>query len=317
MASSILEQIRLTGLVPVIAITNADDAEPLAGALLEGGLPCAEVTFRTAAAADAIRKIAKKYPDMLLGAGTVLSVEQVKKALDSGARYIVSPGLNPKVVEYCLGQSVAVTPGVATPSDLELALELGLEVVKFFPAEANGGLAYLKALSGPYGKVKFIPTGGIDETNLLSYLKFPKTLACGGSWMVKSELISSKQFGQIRDITSRAVQTMLGLNLQKLVLPGSRDADALAGVISNLLLQGARAGNSSIVVGSQFEVLKEEETPGTVLIGTHFLDRALYFLGRRGVKPREGGEKLVLADGTEAVKLDLHLGGLDAALVQR
>jgi len=316
--SPIVEQLRLTGLVPVIALKDASDAEPLARALLEGGLPCAEVTFRTSAAPEAIRRIAKAFPEMLLGAGTVLSVDQVKEALDCGACYIVSPGLNRKVVEYCVGKSVAVTPGVATPSDLELALELGLKVVKFFPAEANGGLAYLKALSGPYGNVRFIPTGGIDESNLLQYLKFPRTLACGGSWMVKPDFIAAKQFDKIRDLTARAVQLMLGLNLEKLVFAAKENASGLAGVLSNLMLQPPRDGNSSLQVGSQFEVLKQQENAprDMVLIGTHFPDRALYFLGRRGVQAREGGE-FVLADGVEGVKLDLDLGGLAVGLVPR
>jgi 2-dehydro-3-deoxyphosphogluconate aldolase/(4S)-4-hydroxy-2-oxoglutarate aldolase len=163
--------------------------------------------------------------------------------------------------------------------------------------------------------VRFIPTGGIDESNLLAYLKFPKTLACGGSWMVKPEYIASKQFDQIRELTSRAVQTMLGLNLERVLFAGKDDASRTANDLSNLLLRPARNGNSSIQVGSQFEVLKGE-AKDVVLIGTHFQDRALFFLGHRGVQPLEGG-KFVLADGTEGVKLDLELAGHAVGLVQR
>ncbi len=316
----VLEQLQLAGLVPVIAIQDANDAEPLARALLEGGLPCAEVTFRTSAAQESIRRIAKAFPEMLLGAGTVLTVDQVKAALDCGARYIVSPGLNPKVVEYCLSRSVAVTPGVATPSDVEQALELGLEVVKFFPAEATGGLPYLKALSGPYGKVRFIPTGGIDESNLLPYLKFPKTLACGGSWMVKPELITAKQFDKIRDLTARAVQLMLGLTLEKVALAAKdvHDVSQLGKVLSDLLLQPARKADSSLQVGTHFIVFKKEEDfpKHILLIGTHFPDRALFFLRTRGVEKKEGG-RFTISGGVEGETLDLDLGGFAVGLIPR
>ena len=201
----ILDELESYGVVPVIVINEVDNAIPLSEALIEGGLPVAEVTFRTKAARESIELIAKKFPDMLIGAGTVLTIEQVKSAVDSGAKYIVSPGLNPKVVEYCLANSITITPGIATPSEIERALELGLEVVKYFPAEALGGLNYLKAISAPYGNLRFIPTGGIDEKNLLGYLKFPKVVACGGSWMVKSELISSKNFTEIKNLSAAAL----------------------------------------------------------------------------------------------------------------
>jgi len=202
----ILEEIGKLGLVPVIVIEDVENAVPLAKALIEGGLPVAEVTFRTKAARKAIEKIAKEFPDMLLGAGTVLTTDQVKAATDAGAKYIVSPGLNPKVVEYCVLNNIPITPGIATPSEIERALEFNLEVVKYFPAEPLGGINYLKAISAPYGMLKFIPTGGIDESNLLSYLKFNKILACGGSWMVKSDLITGKQFDVIANLTAKAVE---------------------------------------------------------------------------------------------------------------
>jgi len=202
----ILNDMKTHGIVPVIAIDNADDAESLAQALIEGGLPCAEVTFRTAAARDSIARIARKFPTMLLGAGTVLTIDQVKAAMDSGAKYIVAPGFNPKTVEYCLANHITVTPGIATPTEIEMALDFSLEVVKFFPAEPLGGLAYLKAIAAPYKGVRFIPTGGIDESNLTSYLKFSNVIACGGSWMVKADLINGKRFDEIQSLTRRAVE---------------------------------------------------------------------------------------------------------------
>ena len=204
LVNKILESLGQHRLVPVIAIQDAKDATPLGEALIAGGLPCAEVTFRTAAAADSIAAMAK-LPGLILGAGTVLKVDQVKKAVDLGATFIVAPGFNPKVVGYCIENGITVTPGVSNPTDIEMALEFGLEVVKFFPAEAFGGIKTLKAISAPYGGVRFIPTGGITEENLLSYLSFPKVLACGGSWMVKPEQISAGDFAGITKLVKSAV----------------------------------------------------------------------------------------------------------------
>ncbi len=203
--NNILKEIESYGIIPVIVIEDAENAIPLAEALIEGGLPVAEVTFRTSSAAQSIKLIAKEFPQMLVGAGTALSVEQVKKAVDSGAKYIISPGINPKVVEYCVTNEITITPGIATPSEIEMALDFNLEVVKYFPAEALGGINYLKAISAPYGNLKYIPTGGVDEKNLLSYLKFSKVVACGGSWMVKSDLITSKNFNEIKNLTAAAL----------------------------------------------------------------------------------------------------------------
>jgi 2-dehydro-3-deoxyphosphogluconate aldolase/(4S)-4-hydroxy-2-oxoglutarate aldolase len=201
----VLEEIRRLRIVPVVAIHDSRAAGPLADALLAGGLPCAEVTFRTDAAERSIRVLAERG-GVLVGAGTVLKIEQVKIAVEAGAKFIVSPGLNPNVVRYCLDQGIPVTPGVCTPSELSLALDFGLEVVKFFPAEAFGGLKTLKAISEPYSRMRFIPTGGIGPANLVEYLLFPRVLACGGSWMVKSDLISSGNFQEITRLTRQAVE---------------------------------------------------------------------------------------------------------------
>lgn len=200
-----LSQIGALRLVPVVVLDKASDATPLAEALVAGGLPCMEITFRTAAAADAI-KAASQIPGMLVGAGTVLNTQNVDRAIDCGAKFIVSPGLNPKVVEYCVKRNIPVTPGVATPTEVEMALDFGLDVVKFFPAEAYGGTKVLKAISQPYGMMKFMPTGGITEQNLGEYLKLPCVLACGGSWMVAKELINKGEFAKIRELTKAAVQ---------------------------------------------------------------------------------------------------------------
>jgi len=199
------DQLASVRLVPVIVIKDVTKAVPLAKALCEGGLPCAEVTFRTPQAADAISEIAKAMPDMLLGAGTVLTPAQVDRAIAAGAKYIVAPGLNPDVVRYCQSKNIPMLPGVCTPSEVEQGLSLGLTALKFFPAEAAGGVNMLKSLSGPYGDVKFMPTGGITQNNLKDYLAVKSVFACGGSWMVKDELIESGNFAEITRLTSEAV----------------------------------------------------------------------------------------------------------------
>ncbi len=203
--SAILEQFEKMCVIPVVAIENARDASQLAEALIEGGLPCAEITFRTAAAIDAMGVMAQRG-DILVGAGTVLTVDQVKAAADAGARFMVSPGFNPKVVAYCVENNITVTPGVCTPSDIEAALDFGLDVLKFFPAGAFGGLKTLKAMSGPYTTVKFVPTGGVGPGNLLEYLQFPKVLACGGTWIAKTALISGGKFDEIVQNAREAVE---------------------------------------------------------------------------------------------------------------
>lgn len=202
--NDILRQIGLTGIVPVVVLNKAADAVPLAESLVSGGLPCAEVTFRTDAAEESIRAIAKNFPQMLVGAGTVLTTEQVDRALDAGAKFIVSPGLNPKVVEHCMKKGVPITPGIMTPTELEVALGFGLDVVKFFPAENAGGLKMIKAMSAPYTMMRFMPTGGITAANVREYLACDKILACGGSWMVKSDLVSAGNFAEIERLSREA-----------------------------------------------------------------------------------------------------------------
>ena len=204
----LLDKIESLKIVPVIVMNEPHHADRLADVLISGGLPCAEITFRTDAAAGAIAAMSKRG-GMLVGAGTILSVDQVKSAVDSGAQFIVSPGLNPKVVSYCIENGILITPGVCTPSDIEAALDFGLDVLKFFPAEAFGGLKTLKALSGPYRSVRFIPTGGVTIENLESYLSFSRVLACGGSWLAKTEEISKEKFDDIFIKVQKAVNLVM------------------------------------------------------------------------------------------------------------
>ena len=204
--NEVLMKIGQMGIVPVVVLNDVKNAVPLAQSLINGGLPCAEVTFRTEAAQQSIAEISKNFPQMFVGAGTVLTTEQVDRAVDAGAKFIVSPGFNPKVVEYCIKKGYPITPGIMTPTELEMALEFGLDVVKFFPAENAGGLKMIKAMAAPYTKMKFMPTGGINPQNVREYLQCDKILACGGSWMVKGDLINSGNFAEIEKLTKEASQ---------------------------------------------------------------------------------------------------------------
>ena len=207
--SEMLDKLGQIKLIPVVVIENAADAAPLGQALIEGGLPCAEVTFRTAAAPDAISALSK-IDGLLLGAGTVLTVDQARQAVDCGAEFIVTPGFNPKVVGYCVENGIPITPGVCTPTQIEAAMDFGLNAVKFFPAEAFGGLKTLKAISAPYPMMKFVPTGGINASNIGDYLAFEKVLACGGSWIVKKDLIAAGKFDEITELTRTALAAIAG-----------------------------------------------------------------------------------------------------------
>lgn len=200
------EQFHEFGVVPVVVLEDAKDALPLAEALTEGGLPCAEVTFRTEAAEASIRLMSEKYPEMLVGAGTVLTIEQVDRAVAAGAKFIVSPGFDPEIVDYCLDKKIPVFPGCITPSEVAQAVKRGMKVVKFFPAEQAGGVAMIKAMAAPYTMVKFMPTGGISAKNLKDYLSFDKILCCGGSWMVKGDMIRNGEFDKIKELTKEAVE---------------------------------------------------------------------------------------------------------------
>lgn len=316
----ILEQFQKLGIIPVVVIDDAKDAVPLAKALCEGGLPVAEVTFRTDAAEEAIRLMSEAYPEMLVGAGTVLTTEQVDRAVTAGSKFIVSPGLNPKVVKYCQEKNVPITPGTARPTDIEMALELGLDVVKFFPAEQNGGLAMIKAMAAPYTKVKFMPTGGINAKNLKSYLDFDKIIACGGSWMVPKDLVAAGDFEAIKNLTREAVNTMLGFELRHIGINANSEdeADGVAGSFEKLFGFTKKVGGSSVFAGTAIEVMKAPYlgANGHIAIGTNYIERAVYHMELQGfefdpetAKYKNG--KLV------AIYLKGELGGFAVHLVQK
>ena len=203
--NELLAQVAEKKIVPVVKLDRVEDAKPLCEALCAGGLPVAEITFRTDAAEESIRIAVKEFPEMLVGAGTVVNVEQAKRALDAGAKFLVSPGFSSKVTEFAIDNNVLVFPGTCTPTEVMAAMEYGLKVVKFFPAEQYGGLDTIKALAAPFPSMKFMPTGGVNASNIQDFLAFDKIIACGGSWMVKDSFVKEGNFEEIRKLTAEAV----------------------------------------------------------------------------------------------------------------
>lgn len=284
--NAVIKEISNIGIVPVIALDNAKDAAPLAKALIKGGLPCAEVTFRTAAAKEAIQIMSKEFPKMLVGAGTVLTTTQADEAIAAGAKFIVSPGLNPKVVKHCIEKGIPVIPGCATPSDIEAALELGLEVVKFFPAEAAGGLDMIKAMSAPYTNIKFMPTGGVNIHNLNNYLNFKKVIACGGTWMVSKELLKAGDFAAIEKLTAQAVNLMLGFNIVHVGINMENDgqASSLADIFNRMPGLPKEDRGGAYFAGNAIEIMKSPKygKNGHIAIQTNNVERGVYHLQRLG-----------------------------------
>ncbi len=317
----ILEKLSKLGIVPVIVLNNSEDAAPLAKALCNGGLPCAEVTFRTEAATKSIEIITREFPDMLVGAGTVLTTDQVDAAMQAGAKFIVSPGFNPNIVKYCLEKGILIIPGCTNPSDIEKAIECGLEVVKFFPAEACGGLEMMKAISAPYTRMKFMPTGGISTKNLTSYLGFDRVVACGGSWMVNQDLIMSGNFNRITELTNDAVSQVLGFELEHIGinLDGEAEADSLANTFEKMLGFKKKVGTSSIFAGTGLELMKSPYLGknGHIAIKTNHINRAIYHLNLRGIEFDMDTAKYDENDNLKSLYLKNEYGGFALHLIQK
>ncbi len=318
--NTVLEQISKIGIVPVVKLERAEDALPLAKALCAGGLPCAEVTFRTGAAAEAIQIMTKNFPQMCVGAGTVLNLKQVDAAVASGAKFIVSPGLNPRTVKYCIEKNVPVVPGVSTPSEIEQAIELGLEAVKFFPAEQSGGLAKIKAMAAPYVNMKFMPTGGVNAKNLTSYLDFNKVIACGGSWMVPGDLVNEGAWDKIEQLTREAVQTMLGFELAHIGVNCESEPEArkAAQRLAFVLGMPQKINSGGTFVGTIVEVLNTpfKGTHGHIAIRTNYIERAVNYLesvlGVEFDEPRRDEEGKYIA-----IYLKEEIGGFAVHLLQK
>ncbi len=319
--NAVLEKLNKIGIVPVVVINNVEDAAPLAKALCAGGLPCAEVTFRTAAAKEAIKIMTETCPEMVVGAGTVLNAEQVDAAVEAGATFIVSPGLNPKTVKYCIEKGVPITPGTSSPTDIEQAIELGLEVVKFFPAEQSGGLAKIKAMAAPYVNMRFMPTGGISPKNINDYLAFPKIIACGGSWMVPANLVDAGKFDEIEKLTREAVQTMLGFEIKHIGINAADEADAnaTADALAKMFSFAKKDGNSSIFVDTAFEVMKSPYLgeKGHIAIGTNYINRAIAYMENLGVEFDEATAKKDAKGNLKAIYAKGEVAGFAIHLVQK
>ena len=318
--NEVLQRVYQIGIIPVIAIDDADKAVPLAQALVKGGLPAAEVTFRTAAGEEAIRRIATEVPDMLVGAGTVLTTEQADRAIAAGAQFIVSPGFNPAVTRYVIDKGVPMMPGTATPGEMEQAMSMGLKVLKFFPAEQNGGVAKLKALAGPYTDLRWMPTGGVNTKNMMDYLNFDRIVACGGTWMVKKDLIDGQKWDEITAICKEAVQTMLGFSLHHVGIPCG-DADKAANTakaICALFGFPFKAGNSSDFAGP-VECCKVPfpGERGHIAIGVNNVERAIFHLGLQGVTFDESTRKTDAKGKTKAIYVQGDFGGFAIHLVQK
>lgn len=283
-----LEQLECTGIVPVIKLENTADAVNLAKALYDGGIHCAEVTFRAEGADKVISDMVKAYPDMLVGAGTVLTTEQCDRAIAAGAKFCVAPGLNPKVVEHCLSKGVPFTPGVANGSQIEQAMELGLDFVKFFPAEQAGGLPYIKAISAPYSSMKFMPTGGVNENNLNTYLAFKKIVCCGGSWIVPDKLVKAGKWDEITELCRSAVNKMLGFNVAHIGINCADGNEALdvSGRFSGLFGWEQKVGGSSVFSGSGIECMKTmyKGAKGHIAVSCNSVRRAVYQLQHKGIE---------------------------------
>ena len=318
--SEILKKLGQAGLIPVVVIDDVDLAVPATEALTAGGLPVMEITLRTEQGIPAIKKVAEAFPDMLVGGGTVLSVENAKRAVDAGARFIVTPGFDPEVVEWCLKNDVAITPGCVTPTEIGRALGYGLNVLKFFPANVYGGIEGCKALSGPFGSVKFIPTGGIDGNNLADFADKPYIHAIGGGWLCKPADLKARNFDGITKTVKAAVQTLLGFDLAHIGI-NAGDADSSLEItkqFSSVFGFAVKEGASSNFAGTGIEVNKSPGLGrnGHIAIKTNSIERAAYYLGKSGFavdwETRKGLEARPVA-----VYLKDEIGGFAVHLLQK
>lgn len=284
----IIRQISRIGILPVLKLDREEDALPIGKALIEGGLPCVEVTFRTGAARGAIAKLSKEFPDMLVGAGTVLTTGQVDEAVAEGAKFIVTPGLNPMIVRYCQAKNIPIVPGINDPTGIEQAMVMGLDVVKFFPAQQSGGIEMIKAMGAPYINISFLPTGGISYNNMNDYLTNSKVVAVGGSWVVNEKMINAGDWEGITRVTREAVDHMLSFRLEHIGINCESDADAAEGanICRNAFSFPIKELPVSYFAGKGLEFMKNggRGTNGHIAICTSNVDRAVYHLGRRGVE---------------------------------
>ncbi len=317
-----LEGIGNTGLVPVVVIEKAEDVVPAAKALMDAGVNVMEITMRTDAGIQAIANVREACPDMLVGAGTILSLEKAKETVNAGAQFIVSPGFNPIVVKWCVEHDIPITPGCVTPTEIEQALSYGLKVLKFFPASIYGGVKGCKALNGPYksADVKFIPTGGVNNDNLAEYADKSYIHAIGGGWLCNTKDISNHNFKNITDTVSKAVDILLGFELAHIGINGENDEESLRIVkeFQDSFNLSPRYGNSSNFAGSEIEVLKKTGLGkyGHIAIRTNSVQRAIHYLGIRGFEVLRDSAKYK-ADKIVAIYLKKEIGDFAIHLLQK
>jgi 2-dehydro-3-deoxyphosphogluconate aldolase/4-hydroxy-2-oxoglutarate aldolase len=308
-----IKELYRIGIVPVVALEDAADALPLGAALKKGGVSAIEVTFRTAAAADAIRLLSREMPELLVGAGTVITKAQADAAIEAGAKFIVSPGFQPELVSYVLSKGVPMCPGTATPGEMEQAMALGLSAVKFFPAEQNGGAPMLKALSAPYRDLLFMPTGGVKLENLRNYLALDQVFACGGTWLATKDDIKAKAFDKITARTREAVKTMLNFRIKHVGINSKDEAEAkkTATLLCSIFDFDYNDTELSVFTGTAVEVMKfmGRGSLGHVAIGADNVDRAEYYLRQRGFSFDESTRRGDAAGRTTFLYLSDEIGG--------
>jgi len=316
---ALVNELENVGIVPVIKLDNVEDAEKLAKALRDGGINCAEVTFRAKGADEVIRRMTKAYPDMLVGAGTVLTCEQADAAIKSGAKFCVAPGLNPKVVKHCLDKGVPFAPGLSSASEIEQALELGLDFAKFFPAEQAGGLSYIKAVCGPYTTMRFMPTGGITADNLNGYLAYKKIVCCGGSWIVPPALLNAGDWAGVTKLCREAIDKMLGFEMVHVGLncANPEEAESVAGEFETAFGFTKKVGNSSVFASTYMEMMKKpfKGAHGHIAIAANSVKRAIYQLRLRGFEADESSFKYNAEGILNVAYLKHEFGGFAVHLV--
>lgn len=316
----ILDRLAAAGVVPVVVLEDAKDAVPTARAMTAGGIDVMEITFRTAAAPDAIREVSKNVPDMLVGAGTVITLEQCRLAVECGAKFIVAPGFDPEVVQWCIANGVAVTPGCVTPSEIMAAMKLGLKVLKFFPASVYGGLSAMKALSGPFGAVRFIPTGGVNEKNLAEFISAPFVHAVGGSWVCPKKEIAEGNFEKITALCAEARKSVLGFEVAHVGINcgSAEESLSVCRQLGEAFGFATREGNSSNFADSGIEVMKCNYLGrnGHIAIRTNSICAAVAELEKRGFAADPATAKYK-QDHLIAVYLKAQFGGFAVHLLQK
>lgn len=316
----VVEIFKRIGVVPVIKMDHPKHAVPLAKALMKGGVEAIEITFRSDAARESIKNIRELVPDILVGAGTVLSIEQANQAIEAGAQFLVSPGFNPELTKFTIDKNIPYFPGVNNPTAIEQAMAFNLNVLKFFPAEESGGCKTLKALGAPYQNIQFMPTGGINTSNLNQYLSLPNVIAIGGSWLATAEMIQNETFSKVEELSAEAIQLVLGFELAHIGVNTENEEEALvqAEKVQRLFHFPVKDGNSSAFSGSFIEWMKKPflGKHGHIAIKTNNISAAIYYLEKKGIKFKEDTKKE--KDGRIiAIYLDLELAGFAIHLLSK